>query len=379
MNGEFSMKKAVILTYHLVNNSYSCLFYLKQAIESQCNVNIWGLTKKENMNDTFKKEYHSFLDLPYGKIPKVRALIAKLHAFIIGMKNDIVIINDFEFYIEAFLLKKLFPSKKIVFYCTEIPDENTRCPQYIIKFYQKHINFPDVIIDCLENRAQYRKNEYGLRSDYYIINNTIPQRMVDKTIDKKYDASRYLDFENSNPIVIYTGGCNVSRGIRGVIEAIPFFSERLNFVFFCHGEEKDINALKEKCTNYSNCRIYAGVDRTTLLNVMQYCDIGIQYYDPNVSMNTKLAAPSKFFEYLSLGLSVLSTDNEGINKMIEKDGLGVCIKNKQTAMDGLQHILDNNLLDKERIKREFYLKYCYEVDSKMTIDKLIDLIKSDEE
>lgn len=366
------MKKAVILTYHIVKNSYSCLFYLKQALDKNFQTSIWGLTKKEQMNSSFRDHYNAFLDMPYGIIPKLRAYIAKIHAFVIGMKNDVIIFNDFEFYIVIYCLKKLFPKKKVVFYCTEIPDENTPCPSYLLKFYKKQINFPDLVIDCLRERAEYRKREYGLRNDYYVIDNTIPRYVISELIDSNYNPSKYLDFVNSNPIVIYAGGCNMSRGLEQIVSAIPYFADELNFVFFCHGEDAQINILRNKCKKFKNCRVYNSVDRKTLLNVMQYCNIGIQYYDPAFSINTKYASPSKFYEYLALGLCVLSSDNIGINKMINDDQLGVCIENKQTVADGIRKIIECNMLDKKRIQQLFTDKYCYEINSKEAVKKILE-------
>ena len=188
--------------------------------------------------------------------------------------------------------------------------------------------------------------------------------------------SKYFTFKKKLPVLIYAGGCNLSRSLGDIISCCSDFKEKVNFLFFCYGNDKDYSDVEKLCKQHENCRIFHSIQRNELLQVMSKCDIGIQYYDPKFSVNHKYAAPSKFFEYMAAGLNILSSNNEGINNIIINNNLGICLKNNETIKDGLNRLLNKGLEKKYKIQRIFEEKYCYEKDSENTIYMLNSLIDS---
>ena len=112
-----------------------------------------------------------------------------------------------------------------------------------------------------------------------------------------------------------------------------------------------------------------------LFKVLSYCDIGINYYDPKISVNHLYAAPSKFFEYFGLGLNIISSNNEGINKIILENDIGVCINENEQIGETIDRLLKKGLKSKKQIRDIFSNKYSYEIDAKDTISYLIKLIQ----
>lgn len=371
------MKKMCILTWHDISKAYSCLFYLKEKLEETNEVVIWGFSKSKNIRKDNKENYFSFQDMWYGKIKRFRVLAGKIHAFLIMLKNDIIIINDLEFFRVGYLIKKIFPNKKIIHYNTEIPGEDVYYPKHTIKFYSNHANYPDMIIECLAERAAYRKKTYGITKKIYVINNTLPLKNVKKIMNEEISVEKYFQFEEKNiPTLIYAGGCDWNRELWKIIECATDFEGKLNFLFFCYGTQKDFLKVKEYCEKHSNCYLFESIDKKTLFHVMNRCDIGVQYYDPKISINHYLASPSKFFEYISLGLNVVSSDNHGINEIINDYNLGVCLKKNDEIKNGIHKLLFNGLNTKENIRGVFENVFCYEKDSVETIKMLNELIDS---
>ena len=59
--------------------------------------------------------------------------------------------------------------------------------------------------------------------------------------------------------------------------------------------------------------MYLGeVDRIEVLKMINKADVGILFYE-NTTVNTKLCAPIKVYEYLNFGLNIASTKNLGLH------------------------------------------------------------------
>lgn len=368
--------KIGIFTWHGVTKAYSCLLYLHKELSDNNDVEIWSFNKKEDFDEGKPSFIHTFLDCWYGSIKRVRVYMGRLHFLIAALHLNVIVINDLDFFKAGYVIKRICPSKIIIHYNNEICGADVKYPLHMESFYKKHADFPDIIIECLQERAEYRKEAFHIDKGIYVINNTLPATEVEKALRKNIDLSAYLNFENKEvPTLVYAGGCNLSRSLGDIIKCADDFADSLNFLFFCYGKEEDFSRVQELCDKHRNCYLYHAVDRITLLNVMAHCDIGIQYYDPDYSINHYLAAPSKFFEYISVGLNVLSSNNHGIDRMIADYDLGVCFTKDEGIKGGIEKLLRKGLNSRENIKTAFKEHLCYEVDSKeaiAAIKKLID-------
>ena len=105
---------------------------------------------------------------------------------------------------------------------------------------------------------------------------------------------------------------------------------------------------------------------------MRQCDIGVNYYPPEYSINHRYSAPSKFFEYMASGLNILSTNNEGINEIINNEKIGTCIFEGEDMAKALNRLLNNGLKSRKYIMDVFKKKYCYEVDAEKTLKYIIE-------
>lgn len=369
------MKKVCILTWHDISNAYSCLSYLSEKLSEKCVVDIYGFAASDKMPQQLKGKYYSFVETWYGKIKRFRVYAAKIHAYQLARKYDVLIVNDLDFFRIAYYAKKKKPQLQVVHYNTEIHDVDIVYPKHTVKFYEQHASFPDMIVECLPERAEYRKTKYNISKDIFVIDNTLPSDKVEDALNANVNVDRYFDFVTKDiPTLIYAGGCNLTRNLGDVLKCAPAFDGRVNFLFLCYGTEKEFEQVKAISDQYSNCYLYHAVNRVTLLNILERCDIGIQYYDPRISINHRLAAPSKFYEYISVGLNVISSENQGIDRMISQYDLGVCFSGDEGIGAGLEKLLTKGLNNKSNIKKCFKESLCYEVISKEAINKIYALI-----
>lgn len=372
-----------IYSKHDISSAYSTLIYLKQMLKQEnFDVSIWSWTEKEN-KQLLKKadsEGKSFLFYWYSYIPKIRFLIAIFHSYCITyINNSVVLINDIDFFPAYYFYKKLFKSTKVIHFCTEIYGEDIQTKKFNLDFYEKHADYPDMIIECLQERAKYRQKEYSINKEIYVINNTLP--LKNYKLSKNVTFNDYFSDFNSkgNPIVIYAGAAYLNRDLDKFIQGLQMAKSQVCFVAFCYGSKEDLYRLQDYCKEHLKkpYYIHSAISRTELVSVMENADIGIVYYDPNKSINYRFASPTKFFEYMSNGLNILCSNNEGINHIIQENHIGACIMENtvQGIADAYDYMIKCGLKNKEEIKNLFKEKYCYEIDSFNTIQAIKKLLK----
>lgn len=369
------MKRIAIFTTRNVKSAYSCLLYLKETLEQDYNVDLWAFSNIEDIPIKYRKNCYSLIEKWYGRIRRVRLYAAKLTMLAHAKEYDAFIINDLDYFRMGYLIKKKYPDKIIIHYNTEIHDVDIKYPWHTSLFYKKHADYPDMIIECLKERAVYRKEKYQINQEIYTINNTLPDIDIKQYLSRNIDVSEYLNFSEKLPIVIYAGGCNMSRCLGDIIKYSSYFEGKFNFLFLCHGSQMDFNKVKVECQKHTNCKIFKAVEKDVLFNIMDKCSVGIQYYDPRVSVNHLYASPSKLFEYLGLGLNVVSSKNHGVDKIIEGNKCGVCFETNENVCDGLNKLLSIGLSDRNYVKKIYQEKYAYEVDSKDAIKHICSIIK----
>lgn len=151
--------------------------------------------------------------------------------------------------------------------------------------------------------------------------------------------------------------------------------------FYCFGTDEAINSLRVECEEKLNgkYKLITNRPREEVLNRIRMADIGIVYYDPEYSINTRYAAPTKFFEYVSLGIPVMSSGNESLIKIINEYGLGEYMheNNVNGMREGLYRLLKDKGYRKqisENEEKAFKNYLCYEVQSEKAIKKIVDVI-----
>ncbi len=375
------MEKITIVTKHDISSAYSCIQYLAKEMKRDYEVKVWSCTPPEKFELLKNPEInYTFLKSWYRNIRKVRYGLMLLHAFLVLVreKSDFII-NDIDFFMAGYFIKKLFPNRKFIMYFTEINGKDVQTFKIIEQFYKIHSNMPDMTIECLKERAEYRAQEFKINKNVFYINNTIGTDELDEANRENVCKEDYIPETFANkPIVFYAGGCDLSRDLGMFIREIAKVKE-VCFLAFCYGEIGAIDCVRQTCAELFDAgqfAVHQAVPRKILLNVMSFADIGIVYYDPEYSINFKYASPSKFFEYIAKGLNVVSSNNEGINHIIVDNGIGVCVQKGENLSDAIQRLLATGLKERTEIVKIFNDKYSYDISAKNTLNHIRGLLNN---
>lgn len=382
------MKRIKILTGVSPLRAYSGIKYLATALHQEnLDVELIAKIPRKDIEETknWNINIRSFYSKWYGRIPLFRRYMTHLDFFLTSIfKADIIIFHELTFYRSVILLKKLFPNKTFIHYCTELyTEEDVPEHKKLLDIYKKNANVPDLIIEVDSGREKLRKKMYNISTPTVVIPNTIPKSEVKIVSDRKclIDIIGEENYSSEIPIIVYTGGAFLHRQLDIIVDAISALKKKVIFVGFVYGEEKGISKLIAECEKKLTNHIYKiieSIPRDDLLKCIGSADAGIVYYKPSLSIGNLYAAPTKLFEYIGLGIPVISSNNPQIVKMINKYGLGECVEDETTA--ALTKAISKIVYDKNRItniksneKKYFESHLCYEKSAKDAIDIIVEM------
>lgn len=338
------MKKILIISGADPTRAYSCIQYLFEFLNNeQYDVELWcgAIPSRKKELKKWGPKANSFLFNFWGKVPKVRSIYMKLAGQIQCFKyrNQVIICHDYFHYKSCLTIKKKYPNTRLIHYCTElITKRNPKTQRKQWSYYLKNLNEADYLIDCNKERLQYQKDNLGLNLPSTYVLNTLPEHNI---INYRSKNKR----KNDVPIIIYSGGIHDNNELDILVNALSGVKYKYILKLFCYGNMEAINNLREDLNNRNiNYDLHINKSRNEVLQNLSYADIGIMYYEPGYSINTMYAAPSKFFEYMSLGVPIISSGNISLINLIKQYGLGEYMKND--TPEALAECINKMLSDK---------------------------------
>jgi len=292
---------------------------------------------------------------------------------------DIYHFHDPELLPYGLKLKK--KGKKVIFDSHENYSEQIKEKYYIPKFLRGFISkifksyeskvtkkIDGVIFPC----PMFGKHPFEDRSRrcVYVNNTPILEELYDK-----YDES---DKDYENPVVCYAGGLNYNRGITHLIKASYKAGAKLilggNFVPSSYGEE--LKSIKEyQCVDF---RGY--LNREDILNMYKEAVIGANVL-LNVGQYSVLSNLStKIYEFMSMGLPVISNDYPYAREVIEKYQFGLVVDsdNIDEISSAIKYLIENPKIAKkmgENGRRAIKEHFNWSVDEKVLYDLYEDILK----
>lgn len=376
-------RKVLILSAANPTRAYSGIKYLFKELErNEHIVNLWAAVPDSQKNEysEWGANANSFFFRGFGKIPVVRLWWMKIMAILIAFKyrNQAIICHELTFYKTCYLLKRFFPNTIIIHYCTELFDENS--PKKFLKqlkFYEKHPDVADLVIECDEMRRKYREEKYHISKPSVTIYNTIPKSELEKYVTKKIRKNEVAE-------IVYTGAAYGHRQLDMLIDAVEKITVPYKMKFYVYGPEASIQKLEELCIDRlgkGKYEVISNTPREKLFDKVSSADIGIVYYNPTLSIGNKFASPTKFFEYVGMGIPVVSSHNDSLVDLIDSYDLGMYMENQSVeAMYNCINILASDSSLRNRIAEHEILAFndylCYEKQSKKAFEIIEELLKS---
>lgn len=175
---------------------------------------------------------------------------------------------------------------------------------------------------------------------------------------------------NSNDClnIVYVGDLTEARGVPLVIDAVEELNkkqEQYNFVIIGGGRYFDYLKKLVVKKNIEESVVFAGwVKHNEIVQYIKKCDIGIIPHLPTKHNN--LTLPNKVFDYMAIGLPVLSGNLLPVKSILEETHAGLIFDDQ--SMDSVVHQLlklkDKKIRDQFGIngKKAVIQKYNWEID-----------------
>lgn len=158
--------------------------------------------------------------------------------------------------------------------------------------------------------------------------------------------------EGSLLTIVYVGDLTEARGVPSVVFAIRKLldgGDRFKLVIVGTGRYEEAIRASVRENNVSESVEFLGfVPHEGLPTVLGNCDIGII---PHIgTRHNNLTLPNKIFDYMAVGLPVVTTDLKPIERIVEETGAGIVYRGGKinTLVDALRHLKDSAIRDRMR-------------------------------
>ncbi|WP_273851388.1 glycosyltransferase [Guptibacillus spartinae] len=153
-------------------------------------------------------------------------------------------------------------------------------------------------------------------------------------------------------ILLYQGGFSKNRGIELCVKSMNQLSDQYHLVLLGDGDIKAaLTQLVEAENLTSRVHFHPKVPPTEILSLTKEADIGLVMYE-NVSENNYYSTPNKIFEYMLMGLPVVSSNHPGKAYLLEEYDFGIAVdEDEQAIVKGIETI---------QHRRNYYVQKCDE-------------------
>ncbi|MBE0651356.1 MAG: glycosyltransferase [Bacteroidales bacterium] len=258
----------------------------------------------------------------------------RLFVLLLFLKADVLLSNDLDTLLPNYLISKM-KDRPLIYdsheYFTGVPElENHPLKRSIWKRIEKSI-FPHLKHVFTVSDSIAKLYESGYRVLPQVVRNVPLKRDLAMTTDRKS-----LGLPEDKKIIILQGsGINVHRGAEELVEAMQFVPDDMLLLIVGDGDVIDI--LKQKAHDLKLDEKVVFKPRVPYDILMKYtavADLGVTL-DKDNNINYRYSLPNKVFDYIQVGIPVLSSELVEIKKLIEKYQVGTfipCHDPKQIAM-----------------------------------------------
>jgi glycosyltransferase involved in cell wall biosynthesis len=298
-----------------------CLFLVEEGYD----VLLVGRLRKNSLPLASRAYKTKRLKLLFDKGPLFYAAYnLRLFFLLLVQRADVLVANDLDTLLANFVAKKFKPSTKVVYdsheYFTEVP-ELTKRPR-IQRFWlgiEKFI-FPKLKTIYTVNQSIAQLYEATYKKKIQVIRNISPTWKPNTCLSK---AELGIP-ENKFVLILQGAGINVDRGAEEAVEAMRQLND---CVLLIVGDGDVVEELKKNVNEYDLQHSVLFFGKRPYDEMMQFtynADLGLTL-DKATNLNYKFSLPNKVFDYIHAGTPILSTRLVEIERIIERNNVGILI------------------------------------------------------
>jgi|APSaa5957512622_1039677.scaffolds.fasta_scaffold14386_1 hypothetical protein len=278
-------------------------------------------------------------------------------------KSDFILIDNRKAALFALIFYPIIKQRIVIYDMREFymcQNENTVKSSIGTYIESVFLKLADAVICPNQHRARLVKVQYGLKHRPFILENN-RQIVLDARSKNILDGLN----DKENPIMaesekqsrlnfVSTDGFSYARESPRVIQACANFSSNINLYIFGNGKEKADSYIRDN--DLKNIYHLGVVDANILGEFLKYMDAGFVVYGSH-DLNNKYCASGKIYEFIHLGIPVVTSNNAPLRAITHRHGVGV---STEDIGSGIKEIID--YLDHFKAR-------CVEFSAEMDVEK----------
>lgn len=187
----------------------------------------------------------------------------------------------------------------------------------LLKHVDRLISVNPFLLEKFENR-------YGPHPSIYLQN--IPLVREEANHKNNHYFHHLYGFSTDKTVLLYQGGFSRHRGIELCVKAMKHLSDQYRLVLLGDGDIKgELEDLVKTEGLDSQVFFHHKVSPDEILSLTKEADIGLVMYE-NVSENNYFSTPNKIFEYMLMGLPVVSSNHPGKAYILDEYDFGLAVE-----------------------------------------------------
>jgi glycosyltransferase involved in cell wall biosynthesis len=195
---------------------------------------------------------------------------------------------------------------------------NSGLKRRVWRFVQNYVlKYADVVMHAERHRLEYFHNTYRTDAKPFLLEN-LPYYRENLPSRRKNEDLRF----------VYLGVLAPDRYCTVMLEAFAGIREHgtsFDLVGY-YGSKQYRMAVEDVLSRCraDNVRVLPPVSHDDIYSFLENYDVGLAFYE-NTNLNNYYCAPNKVYDYIQLGMPVITNDYPGLKEIIADNKIGVCI------------------------------------------------------
>ncbi len=309
------------------------------------------------------------LPKPKNRLNRMLFLPFKAYKLALKQKAEIYHFHDPELIFIGLLLK--LKGKKVVYDVHEYYKDKILSKSYINKYFKvllaHFFSFIEKNIskyfDYIITADNYVKSKFKVKNIERIAN--FP-KIINLSIDKKLSKT-----------CIYSGGLSIDRGILKIVEMFSFIEDK-DIKVILIGKWESVE-MKKKVNELKNIEYLGFLPWEDAVKITSECSIGLNLLQPVPAYLYAAENCIKIFEYMMVGIPIISSNFKGLKEIIEENNCGICVdpQSPEEIAKAVEYLINNPEIAKqmgENGRKVVEEKYNWENEGKKLLKIYGDLL-----